>query len=110
MFLSDRPQVMPQVSDLSWKSASFKYDAHFGLKRVESISTIYKRIVAKFGFWYEANLSELINFYFPWNHQKTFGSLDDIREIHLNSLNIRKEIWRQSLTYSLLDPNRCKLL
>ena len=28
-------------------------------------------IVSKFCFWYQANLSELIDFYSPWNHQKT---------------------------------------
>ena len=35
----------------------------------------YLEIVSKFRFQYNANLSELINLYFLWNHQKTYGSL-----------------------------------
>ena len=30
-------------------------------------------IISKFCFYYYANLRELINFYFPWNYQKTYG-------------------------------------
>ena len=44
--------------------------------------------------------SELINFYSPWNHQKTIVFLMISREINrsllirLNLLTIRKEIWK----------------
>ena len=33
------------------------------------------RYSAKFHFSYSMNLSELITFYFPWNHSKTIGFL-----------------------------------
>ena len=36
---------------------------------------MYLGIAAKFHFHYEANLSESINYYFPWNHQKIYGFL-----------------------------------
>ena len=48
-------------------------------------------------------LSELFNFYSPWNHQKTYGFLMIPGGmwrylIRLNSLNIRNKIWGRSLT------------
>ena len=53
-------------------------------------------IVTKFCF-YEVNWSKLISFYSSWNNQ-TFGFLMISGGIDLiNSLNIRKEIWRRSL-------------
>ena len=44
-----------------------------------------------------------INFYFRWNHQKNHRFSDYFKEnrsqlISLNSLNVRSEIWRRSLT------------
>ena len=46
-------------------------------------------------------LSELINFYSPWNHQKTRFFVDFKGNgswyIPLHSLNIRSKIWRRSL-------------
>ena len=43
-------------------------------------------ILAKFRFEYQVNLSELINFCSPWNHQKTIGFQMISREIEINSL------------------------
>ena len=34
---------------------------------------ILSSIISKFCFYYYANLRELINFYSPWNYQKTYG-------------------------------------
>ena len=47
-----------------------------------------------------SEMSELINFYSPWNHQKSF--FDNFRTnrsflIRANSLNITSGIWRRSL-------------
>ena len=42
-------------------------------------------------------LSKIINFYFLWNNQNTCCFLMNSGRIHLNSLNIRSEIWRPSL-------------
>ena len=43
------------------------------------------------------NLIELINFYSPWNRQKTYGFLMILGLLRLNSLNIRCKFWRQFL-------------
>ena len=58
------------------------------------------RMISKFHFKYWPNLSELINFYSPWNHQKTRDFLiiqrgDTNELIRLNSFNIRSKIWRR---------------
>ena len=66
--------------------------------------------------------SELINFYSPWNHQKTIVFLMISREINrsllirLNLLTIRKEIWKWSHTlnsqavliqvYKIVNPEK----
>ena len=55
-----------------------KYVSHYG-------------IVAKFHLHHYANLSELINFYAPWNLM-ILGEL-----IRLNSIEITSEIWQRSL-------------
>ena len=47
---------MKRSTRLKW----IKYASEFG-------------IVSKFFFYYQTNLSELINFYSPWNYQKTIG-------------------------------------
>ena len=39
------------------------------------------------------HLSDIINFYPPWNHKKSVI----FEGIEVNLLNIRGEIWRQSL-------------
>ena len=36
---------------------------------------LHPEIVSKFWFHYQANLCELINFYTPWNNQKTYSFL-----------------------------------
>ena len=50
-------------------------------------------IVSKFFFKYYVNLSELINFYSPWNHQKTVGFLMISGGIKVNQLI--KFTWNQ---------------
>lgn len=65
------------------------------LSSTELLSTLVLGIVAKFRF------CEWINFYSPWNHQKTTVVMMISGEQNLiNSLkytNIRSEIWRQCL-------------
>ena len=48
------------------------------------LSSILKVIVSKFRFSYYANLSELINFYSPWNHEKTVDFLMILGGIEVN--------------------------
>ena len=58
---------------------------------LECIQEIYEDllgIVAKLGFLYLAILIGLVDFYSPWNHQKTVGLL---QLICLDLLHIRRE-------------------
>ena len=100
----------------SWlRSNKFEIFSKFRLRKAERIeknwfaqisSEIWRQslhvlgIVTKFCAEYLANLSELINFSFPWNHQKTKGFLmiSGGKKL-INSLNITKEIWRRSLSF-----------
>ena len=58
-----------------------------------------------FNSYYQMNWSAVLNFYAPWNHQKTTGFLvisGGRQLIQLNSLDIRCETQRQSLRISLI--------
>ena len=68
----------------------------------------WSRILSKFCFYYEANLSKLINFYSLQNYQKNLWFSDNFRRdrnslICLNSLNIRYSFWRRSLKNCACD-------
>ena len=41
-------------------------------------------VSSNFCFWYSANLGKLINFYCPWNHQKTISFLMILGGIEIN--------------------------
>ena len=66
-------------------------------------------IVSKFRYSNQADLRELINFYSPWNDQKTYyflmvsGGIELSSSIRLILLNIRSEIWRLSLKTWLMS-------
>ena len=93
-----------------WKKAHLEilgfYTFHF-LKSVWTYLSPYSHqnlgTFSKFCFWHLANLSKLINFYFPWNQQKTMGFLMISGGIEVklhkytNTLNIRSENCRQFL-------------
>ena len=44
---------------------------------------------------------ELVNFYFPWNHEKICDFLMISGGIDISLLNIRSETWRQSTQVKL---------
>ena len=44
--------------------------------------------LARIPFYYETNLSELMNFYLPWTHHKTYGFMIISGRINVNSLKI----------------------
>ena len=48
------------------------------------VSGFCEGLLTEFHFYYEANLSELINFYSPRNYQKTTDSLMVLEEIEVN--------------------------
>ena len=50
------------------------------------------KVSSNFHFWYSANLGELINFYYPWNHQKTISFLMILGGIDVNlTWNLRSD-------------------
>ena len=89
------------------EACNFEKLTQYSLHKQEGLG-----IVAKTCFHYERDLSELIKFYSPWNHQITidflkilkgkktnyFAQIESIMEVHLNPL------WRQSFTSTILNP------
>ena len=60
-----------------------------------------RKIPAKFRFSHEVNPGESINFHSPLNNQKTnlmISGESRISLISLNTVNVMREIWRQSFT------------
>ena len=55
--------------------AIFLVIQYLGKKGVEHFKTLQYGFVATFSFLYQTNLTDLINFYFHRNHQKTIGFL-----------------------------------
>ena len=81
----------------------------------------YLEIIDKFRFYYFMNIRERVNFYSPWNCQKTYGFLMISGGIEVDLLvHIRSELesdhplfklsWRDHLQISLTEAKSCQLI